>query len=218
MGLDTYFELTGADGERRPGLWRKNHHAILWLACFRVSDIVFKTADHRSHIGTVRCDIGTARTQFEHGLALLRQTFPETDFDIGEKPHPHGESRIPGVVAFRELLAGMPAGHAELPTDIMWTDFTGSHFDKFLTHALLGFSNPACKMFYDASDVKLGLSLRPEVTVPGVMTWGDVIRALTMGNVGIVLRQPGEDSRVHPPASLFTEYEYAIERWPLAGV
>ena len=216
MGQDTYFNLTGADGVARPGLWRKNNIAILWLACFRIPDIVFN-ADG-SYIETVRCDIATARRQFKEGLALLRQTFPDTDFDIGEKPHPHGEMKIPGIIAFRELLAGMPSGHAELPTNIIWCDFSGSYFQKFLMHALIGFSHAGCKMFYDQSDLMRGLSLPREAPVPGVMTWGDVLRALTMDHVGITLRLPGEHSRIHPPTSLFTAAEYTVERWPLAGI
>lgn len=215
MGQDAYFELHGADGVERKNLFRKEQVGLLWLACFRVSDVVFR-AKYPESIDKFRCEIGKARRQFEEGLALLRVTFPETDFELGEQLHPEGATKTRGVAAFRELLAGLEEGHVELPLRY-WSDFTGGYIDRFFMHAVGGFTDPGCKVFFDKSDVKRGLDVPAGMPVPGVMTWGDFLRALTLNWAGIVLRTTGEDGKVHGPRCLFTAYEYERERGMLMG-
>ena len=223
MGLDASFEWHGADGSEEMTLWRKELVGVLWLACFRVSDVVFPEYDARfpDYISAFRCEVGVARRQFEEGLELLRVTFPETDFELGEVPNPPetGMGKARGVTAFRELLAGMEDGHVVMPLCYL-CDFTGGYISRFFMHAVGGFSDPGRKIFFDESDVRrgLGLTLNPGVTAPGVMTWGDFLRALTLHQAGIVLRTAGEDGQVQGPRCLFTAEEYDRERWVLTGL
>lgn len=216
MGLDAYFELHGADGSEKKSLWRKEQVGLLWLACFRMSDVVFH--EEYGGIAKFRCEIGKARRQFEEGLALLRVTFPETDFELGEqsRPHPYGAVTIRGVVGFREFLEGLEEGHVEMPL-CYWVDFTGGYIDRFFMNAIEGFTNPDIRVSYYKHDVGQGLNVRAGMPVPGVMTWADFLRALTMFQVGIVLRAPGEDGQVHAPRCLFTVDEFEREWWALAG-
>jgi len=166
-----------------------------------------------------RCEIGKARRQFEEGLALLRVTFPETDFELGEEPHPEpfGRMKLRGVVGFRELLAGLKEGHVEMPL-CYWSDFLAGFIDPFFMHAIAGFTDPGREVTLTAYDTALGLRMPKGMPIPGVMTWGDFLRVLTLFQVGIVLRKAGADGKVEAPRCLFTREEYERECWMLAGM
>lgn len=208
MGQDTYFTLLGADGLQTESLWSKGKLGLLWLACFRITDVVLDPEEGWIH--EIHCDIETARRQFEGGVKVLRKTFPDTDFDVADRSVPtSGERKVPGIADFRRMLVETEASRAKLETCLLFQDFGGNHFDRVLAHALLGFSQPQCKMFYDQEDFDCGFRIPAGVPASGVMTWGDVLRALTI---------QGMETPVRPPTCLFTDVEYARSTWPLAGI
>ena len=174
---------------------------MLWLACFRPSDIIKGGGGGFDSTSQIRCDIETARSQFEEGLALLRHAFPDTDFDIGEKglPVPFPK-RVPGVSAFREFLATPDAVAAEL--DFNEPCIYHAEFPDYLLQALLGFWQPEIKIYQPAPD-RGEAWRRPN---PGVMTWDGAIRAITMGMDSVTYHPPSLSIQRSP--FLFTEDEY----------
>lgn len=210
MGVYTHLLLHQADGKEKRLMNKGGGLAILWLACFRPSDVIQEGNDGFGIASKIRCSIQTARRQFEEGLALLRASFPATNFDIGEDGHPTPDGcPVPGLFAFRGLLASADVLEAEL--DFYEPGIYDGEYPAYLLQALHGFWQPDIKIFYPSPD--RGEAFRK--FHPGVMTWAGAIRAMTIGTHPAEFHPPGKP--IEPSTSLFSEEEYLRNYRFLAG-
>lgn len=184
MGNDIYFAKSDvldayADDDSFSELWSQSWvMGLFWIACFRVDDIriVRRRRDSDYAFPHLVCEIEKALNQFDAGINVLRDEFPETNFDRWNSHLKTGPMDY-----FRSVLSNLERKFLILDFDEM--ECRG--FSILLRHGLLGFEFPEIDLSINAR-LRRELSTTPHMGVRSPpfneLSWGATLRRLCIRN------------------------------------